>query len=125
MKRQILCNMLPVLAMTCLGILACSKSDDGSSRLRVENVSGFDFDEVLVWTVSHGSIASGEMSQYAIVETMYDKVTIGVIIDSLQFGQTVIDYVGEDPLRPGDFTLQIDIPDLSDQGSLTQHLVRD
>lgn len=103
----------------------CSKSSDGTSRIRVENSSDQSFDSVNLWSMAHGALEPGEISQYTLVNEMYDKVSVTVTIDTLQFSQIVIDYVGEEPLRFGDFTLQVNITDLSDPFSITQNLVRD
>ena len=114
--------------MLVFGVLfgsACSKSNDGTSRIRVENRSDKTFDAVTIWGVDHGPLQPGAISQYTLVDVMYDKVSVTVTIDTLQFSQTVIDYVGEEPIRSGDFTLQVGITDLSSPGSITQNLVRD
>ena len=91
----------------------------------MENVSPHIFDQVSLWHIPHGRLAPGERSQYTLVEEMFDKVSVIVEIDTTQFSQIVIDYIGEDPLRPGDFTLQVNITDLADPSSIMQNLIRD
>ena len=114
-----------VTIVALIGLLSCQKSSDGTSRIRVENMTDQIFDEVKIWSISHGSLDPGDLSQYTLVEQMYDKVSVTVSIDTLQFSQIVIDYVGEEPLKAGDFTLQVDILDISDPWSMTQNLIRD
>ena len=111
------------LSIALLG-LQCQKFTDNTSRLRVENVSPYNFDAVSLWSTDYGSVKAGATSQYIVVETMYNKVSVEVEVDTFKYAEIVIDYVGETPLTPGDFTLQVDLSEPTQRGEISQVLVR-
>ena len=111
-----------------LFITSCTKSDlvDGPAvDVRVKNTSAFDFDEVKIWDQDLGSLKKNEVSPYFSKEPAFDLASIYVMIDSFQFGQTVIDYVGEKPLKKGKYTFEVNVTELSNAGRLSQILVKD
>ncbi|MCB0665840.1 MAG: hypothetical protein KDC80_08470 [Saprospiraceae bacterium] len=106
----------------------CTQTDivDGPPvEIRVRNISDFNYDELVIWNIKLGPLKSNETTDYFTRETAYDKATISVQVDSFQFGQTVIDYVGEKPLKKGKYTFEVDLSDLSDFGQLSQNIVKD
>lgn len=121
-------NHILALMSLLLFSISCTKSDliDGPpAEIRVKNVSPFTFEEVKIWDVDLTTLQSNELSDYFTKEPAFDKATILVRIDTFQFGQTIIDYVGEKPLKRGKYTFEIDISELSNYGFLTQNLVKD
>lgn len=125
MKPSIIWLVATILFLT---LVNCSKTDilEGVPvDIRVKNISPYDFDSVMIWDINLGPIESHGMSNYFTRDIGYDKASILIKIDSFQFGQTVIDYVGEKPLRKGRYTFEIDLSELSNEGYLSQNMVQD
>ena len=124
MKRTALSLSLIILGM----LASCTEEDleqDKNILIRVENVSTFDFDRVMVNTSggreSYGSIPSGSVSDYQSFEFAYPFATVEVNIQGSKFDFTPIDYTGETRLTNGSYTYQVDVDDFANR-SLTVRL---
>ncbi len=122
MKWYFLFFVVAITLVTCNPI---ETIDSEPVQIRVRNVSNFDFEEIVIWEENLGPLESLRNSDYFIKEPAYDKASISVKIDTFQFSMTVIDYVGEIPLRRGEYTFEVDLSDLTIQGYLTQNFVED
>ncbi len=111
---------------TAMVITACNKFDDGTSRLRLENLSTHTFNHITAHSANFGQLDAGETSQYVLVENLFTSVSISLQVDTVNLQSIVIDHVGEEPLKPGDFTLQVNITgDIGRGAGLTSELIRD
>ena len=124
--------LILILAITAL--ISCSKDDDTHNssdlRLRISNVSEFDFSNVIVNTstgeVIFEDINSGQNTDYQKFELAYRYAFIELEIDGNTFTLQPIDYVGETPLENGDYTYEIDANNSLDQyGRLSLTLVEE
>lgn len=104
---------------------ATSCKDNDPIQIRVHNQSNLNFDEVEVLGKNFGPVGSGDFSNYLVFDVAYRALPVNVIADSKSYGLVVIDYVGETPLDGGQYTLRLNIIDISDENSLTQELIRD
>ena len=106
--------------------LCCTKFTDGTSRLRVENTSVHRYSELTAHGSDFGKLDPGARSQYVLVQDLFGSISISLRADTTELSSIVIDHVGEEPLRPGDFTLQVNVSgDLNRGATLTQNLIRD
>ena len=108
---------------------SCSKFINDEVRLRVENKSSFDFDEVQLNPGNDkkdlGTIKAGGKSSYHAFETAYRYGFISIRIKDTTLTLQPIDYVGESPLAPGKYTYVVDVlGKLSENASLTLELVK-
>lgn len=96
-------------------LLSCSSDDQlsGDVEIRIKNTSLIDFNDVLVNTKEFGDIDAGEFSSYQPFELAYRYDYIELKSDGETYILQPIDFVGETPLSPGQYTYQLDILDLS------------
>ena len=121
-----------ILSLATLGLLAsCTEENleqDQNVLIRVENVSGYDFDRVTVDTsggrATYGSVPSGSATGYEAFEFAYAYATVEINILGSRFDLTPIDYTGETRLTNGSYTYRVDVADFSSR-SLTLTLKRD
>lgn len=110
-----------ILIISITIFISCSKDDENSSglRIRLSNVSQFDFQNIQVNTstgnVSYGNVKAGKKSDYKVFETAYRYAFIELQIDGKTYTLQPIDYVGESPLADGNYAYQINANDSQDQ----------
>ena len=78
--------------------------------IRIENTGQEDFKNVSVesgLTYVYGDVQEGERTEYKAFETTCSYSDIEVIIDSSIYILEPIDFVGETPLEPGNYTYQL------------------
>ena len=102
----------------------------GPIELRIENVSAYDFNDVLVDTGGgqheYCDVLSGAKSEYKRFESAYRYAFVEVMIDGSIFTLQPIDYVGESLLDDGKYTYVIDANDELEQfGRLSLSLTDD
>ncbi len=104
----------------------CAKiSESAEVMIRVKNLSDFDFDEVILYSDTLGFLPAQSVSPYFSKPQAFRYASVYVSVDTFRFGLTAIDYVGEKPLEPGNYTFNLNISALSASGVLTQTLVKD
>jgi len=96
--------------VTMIALTSCSSSAS-EVLIRIENIGTEDFESVLVESgVSHsyGDLAAGTKTDYKAFELAYRYAYIEVQIDTDTFILQPIDFVGETPLEPGNYTYQLE-----------------
>ena len=116
------------VALACIS--ACSKEgDDGNIRIRLSNISAYDFENIAVNTstgnVTYGSLESGASSAYKSFELAYRYAFIELSADGNTYTLQPIDYVGETPLDKGEYTYQLDLEPNGQYTSLSLVLIED
>ena len=101
-----------------LFLSSCSKDNEGpfanEAGIRIENLSAYTFDEVLVETGGGGEqeyfdIAPGGVTEYKPFEYTYRYAFIRTVIAGDTLTLQPIDYFGEQQFASGKFTFRIDI----------------
>lgn len=120
---------LTIVLLSLITLSSCSKiSGDGEGpevRLRVSNVSKFDFDQVIIYQDTLGKVKANSKSPYYSRKPAYRYASFLVLIDTLSFAMIPDDYVGEEPLKKGHYTFEINLDSLSRGGQITQRLIKD
>jgi hypothetical protein len=122
-----------LLVVTCLGTSGCASPEvtpppvvtpsepDGAQapaldavRIRVSNDGTATLHDVVVkfpggegssgQDEGYGDIAAGEMSEYRRIGLAYGYAYVAAVVDGEKRVLQPIDYVGEEPLAPGDYT---------------------
>ncbi|WP_148230050.1 hypothetical protein [Marivirga tractuosa] len=112
--------------------LSCSESDVNKSavNIRLANTSIYDYENIIINTttgdVNFGDLKSGSISDYKVFETAYRYAYVKLEINGNIFRIQPIDYVGETPLKNGNYTYEIhtDSPN-EEYGALSIELVVD
>ena len=124
MKRIITGLSLILLAL----VSSCTEESLEQNKnvlIRVENISDYDFDQVMVNTSGgeegYGTVPSGAVSSYQAYEFAYSFATVELRILGTKFAFTPIDYTGETRLTNGSYTYQVDVDNFTDR-SLTLRL---
>ena len=120
--------LILIFALACLA--ACSKeNDEGDIRIRLSNISEYDFEHITVNTstgdVSYGSLESGKSSAYKSFDLAYRYAFIELSADGGTYTLQPIDYVGETPLDNGNYTYQLDLEPNGQYTSLSLALIED
>ena len=106
------------LACACAFLPACFDDNDDDQdttqvHVRVHNDSGTDFDQVVVTfpagDVNYGSVPSGGESEYRAADGAFAFAPVEVTYDSTTLTLQVIDYIGAEPLSPGNYTYSLDV----------------
>tara|TARA_R110001632_G_scaffold114733_4_gene226147 strand:- start:11736 stop:12113 length:378 start_codon:yes stop_codon:yes gene_type:complete len=125
MKKSLL------LIFTTLLLIGCTGNDDDTEvRIRLSNVSQYNFNNITINT-SNGNVAfenilSGESSAYKEFGFAYRYAFVELEIDGETFTLQPIDYVGENRLPRGNYTYQINVDDSQGfSGTLSLTLVED
>jgi hypothetical protein len=88
---------------------------EDATRLRIQNASDVNFTSVQVSfpeaDASYGAIEAGRRSEYQRVDQAYRYGFIEVEANEETYTIQPIDYVGEEPLEPGQYTYHLDIVD--------------
>ena len=99
-------------------ICACSKDDEGPFTdevgIRIENLSSYTFDKVLVETGGGGEqeyfdVTSGNTTDYKSFDYTYRYAFVQTIIGTDTLTLQPIDYVGEQQFTSGRYTFQLDV----------------
>ncbi|WP_281637214.1 hypothetical protein [Flavobacterium marginilacus] len=121
-----------VLIISIAVFISCSNDDEDSSglKIRLSNVSQFDFQNIKVNTtsgeVSFENLKSGKKSDYKVFAAAYRYAFVELVINGKTYTLQPIDYVGETLLEPGNYTYQINANDSQNQyGKLTLSLIKD
>ena len=118
--------LLKLVFITMFFAPGCAKiSESAEVMIRVKNLSDFDFDEVILYSDTLGFLPAQSVSPYFSKPQAFRYASVYVSVDTFRFGLTAIDYVGEKPLEPGNYTFNLNISALSASGVLTQTLVKD
>ena len=108
-----------IIILLILGMqISCTEKDDDSNqdhselRIRLSNISAFDFENIKVNTStgdrSFESLSAGEFSKYQVFSLAYRYAKVKLDIEGVTNLLQPFDYHGEDPLENGDYTYQID-----------------
>lgn len=99
-------------------------TSNGPSRIRMRNVSAYDYENLIVAGQKFGSLAAGETTGYRDFDTAYRYANVELEIDGKPYVFQPIDFVGETPLGPDYFTYELLVTDL-DSGFVNIELVVD
>jgi hypothetical protein len=129
MKRK---KYMPVFLpmILCVALLpSCSNDPDSKDispvHIRVKNNSDVDFETVKVWGTEYGRVHADQFSGYRTYDIAYEIATVSLTANNNQFSQTVIDYVGEEPLSRGYYTLYLNILEPETGSYLVQERLKD
>lgn len=106
------------LAAVCLA-LAVTSCDPlpfvgGDVRMRVENQTALTFTEVRVYwepMYTFSDLAPGDRTAYVTVDLAYNVVTLVAVTATDSTRIQVIDFVGDEPLGDGRYTLVLFLPE--------------
>ncbi len=101
----------------------CGKLN-GKVNIRIKNVSNYTYEKFSYdqkggfknnpkYEKIYGNLPASETSCYRAYDSSYSIGTIRATINSEEIVMSPIDYVGEILLSNGDYTLTVDIPDIS------------
>ena len=115
-----------ISAATLLFLLALAACDpaDGPSMIRIHNVSTYEYQELEVGDELYGTLGPDAYTEYREYPIAYRYNYVRLTITGDEFVLQPIDYVGETPLGPGNFTYEIDVADY-DSRSLEIQAVAD
>lgn len=121
MKHKILFILVIILT------ISCTTDDDTEVRLRLANVSDFDYTNISIRNgVSYEDLEAGSISEYQTFESSYSYMFVQLVIHQDTLLIQPIDFVGESLIRGGDYTYEIDANfENNDVGILNAVLVRD
>lgn len=121
-----------ILMISIATLLSCSKNGDKKSELkiRLSNTSQYDYKDIKVNTssgnVNFEDIKAGEKTEYQNFKIAYNYAFVELKIDSETYTLQPLDYVGETPIKKGNYTYKIDANDSKDQYSkLSLKLVKE
>jgi len=103
-----------ILILTIATLISCSNNDDkGNVNIRLSNSSNFNFENIIVNTstgnMNYDNLNSGEFSEYKTYELAYRYAFIELLADGETYTLQPIDYVGETPLKNGNYTYEINV----------------
>jgi hypothetical protein len=120
MKRLILFIVVVFFFSNC--------TDDDKFRsvnIRLSNISNFDYKNIIVNTstgnVAYGDLNSDKVTEYKTFELAYHYAFIELFINDERFAIQPVDYVGETPLKNGNYTYELDI----NGNALTLRFIKD
>jgi hypothetical protein len=101
-----------------LFLVSCDVADfTGPSSLKIQNTGNIDFQSVKIsftgHEVNYGALAAGEISEYKLFEEVYHYGFIEVEAEDTTYRLVPIDYVGESPLKSGQYTYEVKIEESS------------
>ncbi|MEW2922071.1 hypothetical protein AB1A65_11420 [Muricauda sp. ANG21] len=124
--------MRTILILFCIiPMIGCSNDNQADQvSIRLSNVSEFNFENIVVDTstgrVSFENIASGEQTDYKTFQKAYRYAFVQLEIEGKTYTLQPIDYVGEETLKTGNYTYEIDADTTKEQyTSLSLKLVKD
>ena len=100
-----------VLIVLATILFSCKKDEAGCLLIRIENISDFKYNNILVNTgggeKDYGKLASGKKSVYKSFESAYQYAYVEFEADGEIYKIQPFDYVGETPLANGKYTYQL------------------
>nr|WP_294929690.1 hypothetical protein [uncultured Flavobacterium sp.] len=121
---------LLILVIIAVVLSGCSSEDsDSELRIRLSNASKFDFQNITVNTstgnVNFENVSSGQNTTYKNFSKAYRYAFVELQIAGKTYTLQPIDYVGETPLKKGNYTYQITANDSQEQhGKLSLTLIK-
>jgi len=119
---QLTMNKAKIFIVSLLVMTSCSIFDGKDSTqvsIRLSNATDFDFQNVIIDTstgeVNFENISSGQKTGYKTVEIAYRYAFVELEIDGKVYTLQPTDYVGETPLKKGNYTYEIDADDSQEQ----------
>lgn len=117
----------------CLSLFSCKKEDAASGSgaggifIRVSNASQYQFNNTVIKAPggenNYGTVFIGQKSEYKVFTQAYKYAYIKLTAQGQDLVLQPIDYVGETPLTPGQYTYVLDVVDGSqNQKQLTIRL---
>ncbi|MFB9107216.1 hypothetical protein [Flavobacterium gyeonganense] len=120
-----------ILLIMVVVLFGCSNEDSNPSglKIRLSNASKFNFENITVNTstgnVNFENISSGQNTAYKIFEKAYGYAFVELQIEGKTYRIQPFDYVGETPLKKGNYTYQITANDSHEEyGKLSLTLVK-
>ncbi len=94
-------------------------NDDTEVEIRVQNTSSFAIENLRISTgggdFTYKSLEPGEFSDYKIYDYSYSYFFTSFSIDTNNFVQQPIDYVGESKIKNGKYTYRISVQTFEDR----------
>lgn len=117
-------NSTLISQMPSIGISNSSEKTIRATRIRIKNISPYNYELLLVGNQFFGDLKSGQETEYKIFDYAYRYNSVSLAINGqvLKFGP--MDYVGEKPLEHGYFTYLIGVQNLEDK-RLTMETIED
>lgn len=98
------------LLLTILMLASCSK-DDGTVNIRLSNISGETYENIIVQTykdkIEYNTLEPGQFSEYMVFEDAYRYAYVELTIDDEIYKLEIVDFVGETPLENGNYIYEI------------------
>ncbi len=90
-----------------------SNTENGPAYLRIINEGDIDFQSIKVRftgpEVQYGELAAGHISEYKLFDEVYHYSFIEVETETKTYRLVPVDFVGESPLKPGQYTYEMKI----------------
>ncbi|AEE50152.1 hypothetical protein [Haliscomenobacter hydrossis] len=108
-----------ILLMALFLFLACQKEMESSTEgvfIRIQNTSKFSYQDIKVVIAEerlYEPLAPGASSAYQRFSKAFRYAYIELKINGKRFGLQPIDYVGEEELKDGKYTYQLNVEDTS------------
>lgn len=105
----------------------CTRDNDTNEvRLRVTNISEYNFENIVVRDKDFNNLNSSETSEYQVFDYAYSYDFIELEIDGKTYTIQPIDFVGESKLKNGNYTYAIDANSSEEQyGKLSIVLIKE
>jgi len=119
-----------IVFIMAVSLLGCSSEDSNSEvRIRLSNESKFNFQNITVNTstgnVNFDNLSPGGNTAYKTFEEAYAYAFIELQIEGKTYTIQPFDYVGETPLKKGNYTYQVTANDSQEQyGKLMMTLIK-
>ncbi|MBO6522339.1 MAG: hypothetical protein JJ971_00810 [Balneolaceae bacterium] len=114
-------NLTASLFISALIFAGCNVvgNDDTEVEIRVQNTSSFTIEGLRIATGGgdfiYESLQPGEVSDYKLYDYSYSYFFVSFSIDTNNFVQQPIDYVGESKIKNGKYTYRISIQTFEDR----------
>lgn len=130
MKNLYLCFAISILIFSCDGENVKPPDLNGKTAVRVQNVSPFKFENIVVSTQGgeniYGTLTPVQISEYKLFDFAYRYAFVELYIDGKVATIQPIDFFGETKLDTGYYTYQISATASTNQhGRLSLTLVED
>lgn len=108
-----------ILAMALFLLLGCQKEKENSNEgvlIRIENSSKYTYQDIKVAIAEeklYETLAPGASSAYQSFSKAYRYAYIELKINNKRYGLQPVDYVGEEELKDGKYTYQLNVEDTS------------
>ncbi|MEP1094580.1 MAG: hypothetical protein ABJG78_05690 [Cyclobacteriaceae bacterium] len=130
MKNLYLCFSICIMIFSCDSENVISPDLNGKTAIRIQNVSPFKFENIVVNTQGgenmYGALTSIQTSEYKLFDFAYRYAFVELYIDGKVATIQPIDFFGETKLDTGYYTYQIGTTNSTNQhGRLSLTLVED